>query len=42
MRRPPDKFCAWALGSMSEDSIKRVVDWCTVAKSDMPPRNLGA
>ena len=33
------KFCAWALGSMSEDSIKRVVDWCTVAKSDMPPRN---
>lgn len=33
------QFCAWALGSMSEDSIKRVVDWCTVAKSDMPPRN---
>ncbi len=33
------QFCAWALGSMSEDSIQRVVDWCTVAKSDMPPRN---
>jgi len=32
------KFCAWALGSMSADSIKRVVDWCTVAKSDVPPR----
>jgi multiple sugar transport system substrate-binding protein len=32
------KFCAWALGSMTDDSIKRVVDWCTVAKSDMPPR----
>jgi multiple sugar transport system substrate-binding protein len=24
---------------MSPDSIQRVVDWCTVAKSDMPPRN---
>lgn len=32
------KFCAWALGSMAPDSIQRVVDWCTVAKSDMPPR----
>lgn len=32
------QFCAWALGSMSEDSVQRVVDWCTVAKSDMPPR----
>ena len=32
------KFCAWALGSMSDDSIERVVDWCTKAKSDMPPR----
>jgi multiple sugar transport system substrate-binding protein len=31
-------FIAWALASMSPDSIKRVVDWCTVAKSDMPPR----
>ena len=33
------KFCAWALASSSADSIQRVVDWCTVAKSDMPPRN---
>jgi multiple sugar transport system substrate-binding protein len=31
-------FCAWALGSMSPDSVERVVDWCTRAKSDMPPR----
>lgn len=32
------KFIVWALGSMAPDSIKRVVDWCTVAKSDMPTR----
>jgi multiple sugar transport system substrate-binding protein len=32
------KFCVWALGSMEPDSIQRVADWCTVAKSDMPPR----
>jgi len=32
------EFCVWALGSMEQDSIQRVVDWCTVAKSDMPPR----
>ncbi len=32
------KFCVWALGSMQQDSIQRVVDWCTKAKSDMPPR----
>ncbi len=32
------KFCAWALGSMEPDSVKRVADWCTKAKSDMPPR----
>lgn len=32
------EFCAWALASMSQDSIDRVVNWCTVAKSDMPPR----
>lgn len=32
------KFCVWALGSMDKDSIQRVVDWCTKAKSDMPPR----
>jgi len=33
------KFIAWALASMAPDSVQRVVDWCTVAKSDMPPRN---
>ena len=32
------KFIAWALASMSSDSVQRVVDWCTVAKSDMPTR----
>jgi multiple sugar transport system substrate-binding protein len=32
------KFIAWALASMEKDSIQRHVDWCTVAKSDMPTR----
>jgi multiple sugar transport system substrate-binding protein len=32
------KFIAWALASMEPDSIQREVDWCTVAKSDMPTR----
>jgi multiple sugar transport system substrate-binding protein len=32
------EFCAWAVGSMKPDSVDRVVDWCTKAKSDMPPR----
>ncbi|SHG35187.1 multiple sugar transport system substrate-binding protein [Kaistia soli DSM 19436] len=32
------KFVAWALASMDKDSIQREVDWCTVAKSDMPTR----
>jgi len=32
------QFIVWALGSMSEDSIQRGVDWCTKAKSDMTPR----
>nr|WP_321984968.1 sugar ABC transporter substrate-binding protein [uncultured Lichenicoccus sp.] len=32
-------FCAWALASSKPDSVQRVIDWCTVAKSDMPPRN---
>ncbi|MEV4683672.1 ABC transporter substrate-binding protein [Streptomyces kurssanovii] len=39
--RNPDaaaEFCAWALGSMSDDSIDRMVDWCTRAKSDVAPR----
>ena len=25
------KFCVWAVGSMQDDSIQRVVDWCTKA-----------
>jgi multiple sugar transport system substrate-binding protein len=32
------KFCVWALGSMQEDSIARVVDWCIKTKSDVSPR----
>ena len=32
------EFCVWALGTMKPDSIDRIVDWCTKAKSDMPPR----
>jgi len=32
------KFCVWALGSMQEDSIQRIVDWCTKSKSDVSPR----
>jgi multiple sugar transport system substrate-binding protein len=32
------KFCAWALGSMSEGSINRGVDWIARAKSDIGPR----
>lgn len=32
------KFAVWALGSMAEDSVQRVVDWCIKAKSDMSPR----
>ena len=32
------QFIVSALGSMSEDSIQRGVDWCTKAKSDMAPR----
>ncbi|MBA8901711.1 sugar ABC transporter substrate-binding protein [Phyllobacterium sp. P30BS-XVII] len=32
-------FCAWALASMDQGSVDRVVNWCTVGKSDMPPRN---
>lgn len=33
------QFCAWALASMDQGSIDRVVQWCTKGKSDMPPRN---
>lgn len=32
------EFIVWAIGSMEDDSITRVVDWCTKAKSDLPPR----
>jgi multiple sugar transport system substrate-binding protein len=32
------KFCVWALGSMQDDSIQRVVDWCTKANSQIVPR----
>ena len=32
------RFCAWALGSMSDQSIERGVSWCTEAKSDIAPR----
>ena len=32
------QFCAWTLASPTPDSVQRMVDWCTVAKSDMPPR----
>ncbi|SOD64386.1 carbohydrate ABC transporter substrate-binding protein, CUT1 family [Streptomyces zhaozhouensis] len=32
------EFCAWALGTMDERCINRMVEWCTVAKTDMAPR----
>jgi multiple sugar transport system substrate-binding protein len=32
------KFCVWAVGSMQDDSIQRVVDWCTKANSNISPR----
>jgi multiple sugar transport system substrate-binding protein len=32
------KFCVWALGSMQDDSIQRVIDWCTKANSQVSPR----
>lgn len=32
------KFVVWALGSMHQDSIDRMVDWCIKAKSDITPR----
>ena len=31
------EFCAWALASPKDGSVQRIVDWCTKAKSDMPP-----
>lgn len=32
------EFCAFALGSSRRECVKRIADWCTVAKTDMPPR----
>jgi multiple sugar transport system substrate-binding protein len=32
------KFCVWAVGSMQDDSIQRVADWCTKANSQISPR----
>lgn len=32
------EFCAWALASDSSESVDRMVDWCTVAKTNVPPR----
>src|SRR5246127_806367 len=32
------KFCVWAVGSMQDDCIQRVVDWCTKANSMVSPR----
>jgi multiple sugar transport system substrate-binding protein len=32
------QFCVWALGSMEEDSVQRMVDWCIKVKSDIAPR----
>lgn len=32
------QFCAWAIGSMEDDSIDRVTQWCTEADTAIPPR----
>lgn len=32
------KFCVWAIGSMQDDSIQRMLDWCVNASTNMPPR----
>lgn len=32
------EFCAWALGSTERDCVQRMVEWCTVAKTDIAPR----
>lgn len=39
--RNPDaaaEFIVWAIGSMADDSVDRMVSWCTEAKSDVAPR----
>ena len=37
IRRRRASSVAWALGSPKDGSTRRIVDWCTVAKTDMPP-----
>ncbi|MFD7707222.1 ABC transporter substrate-binding protein [Streptomyces sp. NPDC059785] len=32
------EFCVWALGSMADDCVDRMADWCVGAKSDLAPR----
>jgi multiple sugar transport system substrate-binding protein len=32
------RFITWALASMTDDSVGRLVDWCTGVKTNMPPR----
>jgi multiple sugar transport system substrate-binding protein len=32
------QFVTWALGSMNQDSVRRMADWCVKAKSDIAPR----
>lgn len=32
------RFIVSSIGSMEDAAINRVLDWCTVSKSDMPPR----
>lgn len=32
------EFCAYALGSMEDHTVKRVTDWCVGAKTDIAPR----
>lgn len=41
MGRNPDaasRFCAWALGSMDDDGVARVAEWCVETKTDIAPR----
>lgn len=32
------RFITWALASTSADSVERLASWCTVVKTNMPPR----
>lgn len=39
--RDPDaaaEFCGWALGTMEDECIDRITDWCIEAKRDIAPR----